>query len=99
MLMMMFRPFPLQMRMQQTWAPPAGYTLDDVSEECQANFEAIVDKAMYYGINHFETAKGYGCSGKCLSLPCVSLLVLLLLLLLQCRVGVVNGHYCLTHNA
>jgi len=50
------------MRMQQTWKPPEGFTLKDVIPECQKNFEDIVDRAMEYGINHFETARGYGCS-------------------------------------
>lgn len=50
------------MRMQQTWKPGEGFSMEDVSAECQANFEAIVDRAMALGINHFETARGYGCS-------------------------------------
>lgn len=36
--------------------PPEGFTMADVTSECQANFEAIVDRAMELGINHFETA-------------------------------------------
>jgi uncharacterized protein len=50
------------MRMQQTWKPAEGFSMEDVTAECQANFEAIVDRAMELGINHFETARGYGCS-------------------------------------
>lgn len=50
------------MRMQQTWKPGEGFSMNDVTAECQANFEAIVDRAMALGINHFETARGYGCS-------------------------------------
>jgi hypothetical protein len=78
------------MRMQQTWKPPDGYSLKDVTSECQRNFEvntgvthlghrwcwfprsghgcltrgwcpqAIVDRAMQLGINHFETARYEG---------------------------------------
>lgn len=36
--------------------------LDDVTSECQANLVAIIRAAVAQGINHFETAKGYGCS-------------------------------------
>lgn len=36
--------------------PPEGFTMADVTSECQANFEAIVGRAMELGINHFETA-------------------------------------------
>jgi hypothetical protein len=50
------------MRQQQTWAPPENMTLDNVGKDCQDNFEAIVDRAMALGINHFETARGYGSS-------------------------------------
>ncbi|KAG5188103.1 aldo/keto reductase [Tribonema minus] len=58
------------MRQQLTWRPEAGTTLADIPEENQKNFEAIVDRAMALGINHFETAVGYGTSqlqfGPCL---------------------------------
>lgn len=50
------------MRMQQTWKPAEGFSISNVDPACQANFEAIVDYAMALGINHFETARGYGCS-------------------------------------
>ncbi|CAM9199729.1 unnamed protein product [Phaeothamnion confervicola] len=65
------------MRQQQTWRPKDGMSLADVSKACQDNFQAIVDRAMALGINHFETAKarsfllGYGSSemqfGPCLA--------------------------------
>ena len=50
------------MRQQQTWRPAEGFSMADVQAECQQNFEAIVARALELGINHFETAKGYGCS-------------------------------------
>merc|ERR1711871_1861736 len=50
------------MRQQQTWSPPDNMTMDDVNRECQENFEKIADRAMELGINHFETARGYGSS-------------------------------------
>ena len=50
------------MRQQETWNPKEGTKLEDISKECQANFERIADRAMELGINHFETARGYGTS-------------------------------------
>jgi len=50
------------MRQQRTWSPPDDMTLADIDDECQKNFESIVDRAMSLGINHFETARGYGSS-------------------------------------
>lgn len=50
------------MRQQQTWKPKPGMSLDDVDPECQANFVAILERALELGINHFETARAYGCS-------------------------------------
>jgi len=50
------------MRQQQTWSPPADFTAEDIKKEVQNNFEAIADRAMALGINHFETARGYGTS-------------------------------------
>ena len=49
------------MRMQQSWGG-AVQSMDQVSPECQENFVAIVKRALALGINHFETARGYGCS-------------------------------------
>jgi hypothetical protein len=34
----------------------------DVDPDCQANFMAILEKALAHGVTHFETAYGYGCS-------------------------------------
>ncbi|MCL4693549.1 MAG: aldo/keto reductase [Candidatus Hydrogenedentes bacterium] len=45
------------MRFQESWN--SG---DDVSEESQKNLEATVRRAFELGINHFETARGYGTS-------------------------------------
>ncbi len=50
------------MRQQETWAPKDGLTLEEINRECQANFEMIADRAIEMGINHFETARGYGSS-------------------------------------
>ncbi len=50
------------MRQQQTWKPPETMSLDDINKECQKNFEEIADRAIQLGINHFETARGYGSS-------------------------------------
>ena len=46
------------MRQQQTWNPKEGTTLEDITKECQLNFQAILDRAMELGINHIETARG-----------------------------------------
>ncbi len=45
------------MRFQQSWN--SG---DDVTDESQRNLEATVKRAFELGINHFETARGYGTS-------------------------------------
>jgi predicted aldo/keto reductase-like oxidoreductase len=51
------------MRAQFKWGPDAGMSIDeDISAECQANFDDVAMTALSYGINHFETARGYGCS-------------------------------------
>eukprot|EP01035_Chromulina_nebulosa_P023324 gene23324-30232_t len=50
------------MRQQETWQPKPEMTLNDINKECQKNFEKIIDRAMELGINHFETARGYGTS-------------------------------------
>ena len=47
---------------QQTWAPKENMTLANVSKKCQDNFGAILERAMELGINHIETARGYGSS-------------------------------------
>ena len=47
------------MRAQQSWEDiPEG----DIPADNQKNFEAIVHRALELGINHFETARGYGSS-------------------------------------
>jgi predicted aldo/keto reductase-like oxidoreductase len=45
------------MRAQQTWTRGAR-----VSAASQANVDAVVARALALGINHFETARGYGTS-------------------------------------
>jgi len=45
------------MRYQKTWAADA-----DIDEPNQANVDAVVRRALEMGINHFETARGYGTS-------------------------------------
>lgn len=47
------------MRFQQTW-DDVGW--DKIEDANQANLEAIVKKSFELGINHFETARGYGTS-------------------------------------
>lgn len=50
------------MRQQQTWTPADELTFADIKKDCQDNFVAILDRAMDLGINHIETARGYGTS-------------------------------------
>ena len=45
------------MRYQESWK-----TGDPVSDENQQNLEACIFKALDLGINHIETARGYGTS-------------------------------------
>lgn len=45
------------MRFQESWN-----SNDPVSDESQRNLEAVVRRAFELGINHFETARGYGTS-------------------------------------
>ncbi|HEY5448147.1 MAG TPA: aldo/keto reductase, partial [Polyangia bacterium] len=45
------------MRAQQSWTRSAR-----VSAASQANVDAVVARALAVGINHFETARGYGTS-------------------------------------
>jgi len=47
------------MRYQQSWNAD-----DEVSDESQANLEACVRRALEGGVNHIETARGYGTSEK-----------------------------------
>ena len=50
------------MRMQETWSPTPDMTLDKINQSVQANFDAILQRAMSFGINHIETARAYGTS-------------------------------------
>ena len=45
------------MRAQQSWQRSAR-----VGAASQANVDAVVARALAVGINHFETARGYGTS-------------------------------------
>jgi len=47
------------MRYQQSWQ---DMPLDEVESEGQANLEATIERAVELGINHIETAHGYGSS-------------------------------------
>ena len=47
------------MRFNQTWEQ---LPLDEVERQCQENVERIVERAFELGVNHFETARGYGTS-------------------------------------
>ncbi len=47
------------MRYQQSWTPS-----EPVSSDNQANLQRVIERAMQLGINHFETARGYGTSEK-----------------------------------
>ena len=60
------------MRQQETWAPRDDLTVEDIQVEVQKNFEAIAERAMQLGINHFETARGYGSSELQVSLLVIS---------------------------
>jgi predicted aldo/keto reductase-like oxidoreductase len=50
------------MRLQQSWSAPDGFSMADVDDECQQGVEDIIAKSFSVGINHFETARGYGSS-------------------------------------
>jgi len=47
------------MRTMQSWQDRAD---DRIDQRSQNNFEAVVAEALRLGINHFETARGYGSS-------------------------------------
>lgn len=49
------------MRIQQKWGP-AITSIDQVTKECQDSLIATIRRALAIGINHFETARMYGCS-------------------------------------
>uniref|UniRef100_A0A7S2R028 NADP-dependent oxidoreductase domain-containing protein n=1 Tax=Eucampia antarctica TaxID=49252 RepID=A0A7S2R028_9STRA len=49
------------MRFQQSWMP--GIKMDGVADDCQENLKNIISYAVKdLGINHIETARGYGSS-------------------------------------
>eukprot|EP00752_Nemacystus_decipiens_P010284 g9164.t1 len=50
------------MRQQFTWKQQATTSNPDITKECDENFQAIVNRSLELGINHFETAQGYGTS-------------------------------------
>lgn len=49
------------MRFQQEWGPRIT-SMNQVGSDCQDNLVAILKQAIDFGINHIETARGYGCS-------------------------------------
>mmetsp|Transcript_8862 Transcript_8862/g.25266 ORF Transcript_8862/g.25266 Transcript_8862/m.25266 type:complete len:520 (-) Transcript_8862:436-1995(-) len=53
------------MRLQQSWNRGGARgvkTMGDVEEDCQANLVSIIRRSLAHGVNHFETARGYGSS-------------------------------------
>jgi len=52
------------MRFQQSWnrPNPTVTSIDQVDKECQENLVKIIRYAVSMGVNHIETALGYGCS-------------------------------------
>lgn len=65
------------MRYQQSWQ---DVEWDQITPESQANVQACIERALELGINHIETARGYGCSERQLgrvlpNLPRESLIV------------------------
>ena len=50
------------MRFQQSWnrPEPTVTSMDQVDEECQENLVRIIRYAVSMGVNHIETALGYG---------------------------------------
>ena len=52
------------MRFQQSWnrgGKPIK-SAEQIEEDCQSNLVAILRHAIHCGVNHIETAQGYGCS-------------------------------------
>ena len=47
------------MRYQQSWK---DFETDKVTDENQKNLEACIHRAVELGVNHIETARGYGTS-------------------------------------
>jgi len=50
------------MRLQETWVPHEGFNIKDVSKRSMDNMRNTIRAALSFGVNHFETAQGYGCS-------------------------------------
>ena len=50
------------MRQQQTWSKDAFSRVEDIPQESHSNFVEVMRRALRLGINHFETAWGYGSS-------------------------------------
>ena len=59
------------MRFQQSWSENSKD--QKVDPESQANVEATIQRAFELGINHFETARGYGMSERQLGMALTSL--------------------------
>jgi predicted aldo/keto reductase-like oxidoreductase len=49
------------MRFQMEWGPRITH-MNQVGSDCQDNLLRILKHALALGINHIETARGYGCS-------------------------------------
>ena len=47
------------MRFQQSWS---DLSKEEIDSSVQENLEATITRALDYGINHIETAQGYGTS-------------------------------------
>ena len=63
------------MRFQQSWNRGGGKpitTPEQLEGECQENLVKILRHAFHCGMNHIETAKGYGCSELQLGLALIS---------------------------
>ena len=53
------------MRFQQSWNRSGSSTInspEQLDQDCQDNLVNIIKHAIHCGVNHIETAKGYGCS-------------------------------------
>lgn len=50
------------MRFQETWNGAKFTDVKDIDAACQANLKAILVHALERGVNHIETARGYGAS-------------------------------------
>ena len=50
------------MRYQQSWKDVPETPISDITDENQRNLEATIHRSIEVGINHIETARGYGTS-------------------------------------